>query len=120
MGWQRFLEVFNEKYFPNSLREQNAAEFLTLEQRNMTVAEYEAKFTSLGRFSMYVINIEERKARKFEKGLRKTIRDPVEMQRLSTYTKVIDRAYVAERAEKPEPQNLKTRKKKQSVDHGNG
>ena len=48
MTWQRFLEVFNEKYFPNSLREQKAAEFLTLEQGNMTMAEYEAKFTSLG------------------------------------------------------------------------
>ena len=47
MTWQKFLEVFNENYFPNSLREQKATEFLTLEQGNMTVAEYEAEFTSL-------------------------------------------------------------------------
>ncbi|XP_028081967.1 uncharacterized protein LOC114283358 [Camellia sinensis] len=67
--WVRFLEVFYETYFPNSLREQKALEFIHLKQATMTVAEYESKFTQLARFVTYVISIEARKARKFETGL---------------------------------------------------
>ena len=118
MTWQKFIEVFNKKYCPNSLREQKAAEFLILEQGNMTVVEYETKFTSLGRFATYVINTEERKARKFERGLRKFIRDPIEMQRLSTYAEVIDRAYMAEKAEKPESWKFENPKKRQGSNYG--
>ncbi|XP_028108984.1 uncharacterized protein LOC114307772 [Camellia sinensis] len=36
--WVRFLEVFYEKYFPDSLREQKASEFIHLRQGTMTVA----------------------------------------------------------------------------------
>ena len=40
-------------------------EFVRLEQRNLTVAQYEAKFTELSRFSPQLITIKEEKALKF-------------------------------------------------------
>ncbi|XP_028101524.1 uncharacterized protein LOC114300835 [Camellia sinensis] len=95
--WARFLEVFYEKYFPDSLREQKASEFIHLKQRTMTVAEYESKFTQLARFATYVIPNETRKARKFEAGLDAGIKDRLEVLKLLTYAEVVDRAYIAER-----------------------
>ena len=49
--WRRFREAFYKKYFPDSVRQQKMGEFIHLEQRDLTVAQYEAKFTELSHFS---------------------------------------------------------------------
>ncbi|XP_028057304.1 uncharacterized protein LOC114261264 [Camellia sinensis] len=95
--WARFLEVFYEKYFPESLPEQKASEFLHLRQGTMSVAEYESKFTRLARFAPYVIPTEARKTRKFEAGLDAEIKDRLEVLKLPTYAEVVDRTYIAEK-----------------------
>ncbi|XP_028055936.1 uncharacterized protein LOC114260078 [Camellia sinensis] len=95
--WVRFLEVFYEKYFPDSLWEQKVSEFIHLRQGTMTVAEYESKFTQLVRFATYVIPTEARKVRKFEAGLDPEIKDRLEVLKLPIYAAVIDRAYIAEK-----------------------
>ncbi|XP_050890076.1 uncharacterized protein LOC127095431 [Lathyrus oleraceus] len=41
-----------EKYFPSNVRNMKEIEFLELKQRNMTVADYDAKFEELSRFSL--------------------------------------------------------------------
>ncbi|XP_028098323.1 uncharacterized protein LOC114298027 [Camellia sinensis] len=63
----------------------------------MTVAEYESKFTQLAQFVTYVISTETRKARKFEVGLDAEIKDRLEVLKLPTYAKVVDRAYIVEK-----------------------
>ncbi|XP_028068729.1 uncharacterized protein LOC114271311 [Camellia sinensis] len=88
--WARFLEVFYEKYFPDSLREQKASEFIHLKQGTMTVVEYKSKFTQLARFVTYVIPTETRKARKFEARLDAKIKDRLEVLKLPTYAEVVD------------------------------
>ncbi|XP_028126742.1 uncharacterized protein LOC114323362 [Camellia sinensis] len=95
--WAKFLEVFYEKYFPESLREQKASEFLHLRQGTMSVTEYESKFTQLTRFAPYVIPTEAQKVRKFEAGLEAEIKDRLEVLKLPTYAEVVDRAYIAEK-----------------------
>ena len=45
MTWGEFRELFIGKFFPASARHAKAREFLELEQGNMTVLEYVAKFT---------------------------------------------------------------------------
>ncbi|XP_028070028.1 uncharacterized protein LOC114272508 [Camellia sinensis] len=97
MTWERFLEAFYEKYFPDSLREQKASEFIHLKQETMTVAEYESKFTQLARFATYVILTETRKTRKFEAGLDAGIKDRLEVLKLPTYIEVVDWAYIVEK-----------------------
>ncbi|XP_028076744.1 uncharacterized protein LOC114278812 [Camellia sinensis] len=77
--WARFLEVFYEKCFPDSLREQKVLEFIHIRQGTMTVTENESKFTQLTRFATYVIPNEARKARKFEAGLDPEIKDRLEV-----------------------------------------
>ncbi|XP_028076048.1 uncharacterized protein LOC114278234 [Camellia sinensis] len=97
MTWARFLEVFYEKYFLDSLWEQKASEFIHLKQGTMIVAEYESKFTQLARFATYIIPIEARKARKFKAGLDVEIKDRLEVLKLPTCAEVVDRAYIAEK-----------------------
>lgn len=45
--WERFLQVFDKQYYSDSIQDKKEEEFNKLTQREMSVAEYEAKFTSL-------------------------------------------------------------------------
>ena len=67
--WPRFLEVFNEEYFPETVRDQKIAEFLNLMQGKMTAVESNVKFMELSRYAPHIESTESRKARKFEVGL---------------------------------------------------
>uniref|UniRef100_A0A2N9HUA0 CCHC-type domain-containing protein n=1 Tax=Fagus sylvatica TaxID=28930 RepID=A0A2N9HUA0_FAGSY len=79
------------------LRLQKEAEFIRIEQGNQSVYEYERKFAELSRFAPHMVDIEVRKARHFERGLREEIQGPVSMFKLETYAEVVDRALIAER-----------------------
>lgn len=46
------------KYFPSNVRNMKEIEFLELKQRNMTVADYAAKFEELSRFFPYYNGME--------------------------------------------------------------
>ena len=50
IAWHRFKELFLEKHFPRYVKNQMQIKFLELKQGNMSVIEYEAKFTELARF----------------------------------------------------------------------
>ncbi|XP_028103314.1 uncharacterized protein LOC114302482 [Camellia sinensis] len=96
LTWDRFLVLFYDKYFPQSMRDKKVTEFETLRQGNKTVAEYEAQFTELARFAPHMVDTEYKKARKFEGGLRGTILDRVNVLKLPTYVDVLERAVIAE------------------------
>jgi len=49
-------------------------EFMELIQGNKTVLQYEAKFTELSRFAPHIVADDVRKAKKFQRGLRPSIR----------------------------------------------
>mgnify|MGYP003702931319 CR=1 FL=1 len=69
---------------------------MELKQNNMTVAEYEAKFTELARFSPHVVDTDYKKARHFERGLRDDILEKVNVLKLETYIEVLDQAIISE------------------------
>ncbi|KAK2975898.1 hypothetical protein RJ640_027532 [Escallonia rubra] len=82
--------------FPQNVKDQKEEEFLKLVQNDMTVAQYEAKFTSLLRHAPYLIDIENHKARRFEKGIKCGIKNRLLAMKLSTYAKVVERAKILE------------------------
>ncbi|XP_028127580.1 uncharacterized protein LOC114324056 [Camellia sinensis] len=49
LSWRQFEELFMEKYFPNSVRQEMIQEFLQLKQRGMTVTQYANRFEALSR-----------------------------------------------------------------------
>ena len=70
MTWAEFQELFMGKYFPETARHAKAQEFLELKQGAMTVMDYVARFTELARFADDYVA----KVRRFENGLRLSIR----------------------------------------------
>ncbi|RVW20291.1 Retrovirus-related Pol polyprotein from transposon 17.6 [Vitis vinifera] len=84
--WRQFREAFYKKYFPDSVRRQKVGEFIRLEQGDMTVAQYEAKFTELSRFSPQLIATEEEKALKFQDGLKPYLKNKISILKLGVYS----------------------------------
>ena len=62
------------KYFPDTARHAKAQEFLELKQGTMTVIEYVARFTELAHFSDDYVATNLAKDRRFENGLKLSIR----------------------------------------------
>ncbi|XP_038983677.1 uncharacterized protein LOC120111190 [Phoenix dactylifera] len=97
LTWEGFKELFRDKYIPQSVRRQKFREFTRLEQGNMTVAEYAAKFEELARYAPGQVENERERAEKFESGLRARIRQQVSTFELSSYKDVVNKALVVER-----------------------
>ncbi|OKX69635.1 hypothetical protein AXD71_14915, partial [Listeria monocytogenes] len=94
--WDRFKELFKEKYLPAYVTDQMEMRFLELKQGNMSVADYEAKFTELSRFVPSYVDTERKKARRFQQGLKSWIRSKLAILELDTYAAVIQKAMIAE------------------------
>ncbi|XP_011627634.1 uncharacterized protein LOC105421547 [Amborella trichopoda] len=66
--WEGCLEAFSKKYFPESVKERKEVEFIELQQGNLIVDQYVAKFLELSRYVPHIMNMEARKAiKKVEK-----------------------------------------------------
>ena len=65
------------KYFPATVRHAKAREFLELKQRTMTMMEYVAKFIELARFTDDYVATDMAKVRKFEDGLKLSIKGKI-------------------------------------------
>ncbi|KAL8135240.1 hypothetical protein AgCh_010051 [Apium graveolens] len=66
--WDRFTELFLEKYFPRYMKNKMEIKFLELKQGNMSVTEYEAMFTELAKFIPEQVNTDEKRAKRFQQG----------------------------------------------------
>lgn len=85
MTWEGFEEIFLDKYFPAPIKQAMVQEFMNLEQGEMTVSQYAARFEELSRHATTIIPTDDDKARKFEWGLHET-RRAVVAQTLPTYS----------------------------------
>ena len=74
MTWAEFQELFMGKYFPNTAGYAKAQEFLELKQGTMTMMDYVARFTELARFADDYVATNMAKVRRFENGLKLSIR----------------------------------------------
>ncbi|KAL8113555.1 hypothetical protein AgCh_020762 [Apium graveolens] len=63
LTWEKFTEMFLEKYLPSYMQDQLEMKFLDLRQEDMSVAEYEVKFSELSRFIPEYVNTEAKKAK---------------------------------------------------------
>ena len=74
MTWTEFQELFMGKYFPDTAWHAKAQKFLELKQETMNVMEYVARFTKLTRFADDYVATDMAKVRRFENGLKLSIR----------------------------------------------
>ena len=74
MTWAEFQELFMGTYFPETAKHAKAQEFLELKQGATTVMDYVARFTELARFADDYVATDLAKVRRFENGLKLSIR----------------------------------------------
>ena len=72
--WAEFQELFMGKYFLETARHAKAQEFLELKLGTMTMIDYGARFTELARFADDYVATDMAKVRRFENGLKLSIR----------------------------------------------
>ncbi|XP_052177658.1 uncharacterized protein LOC127791720 [Diospyros lotus] len=94
--WAEFRELFNANYFSAWVRDQKTYEFIELTQGNKTMAQYEEEFTSLARFAPKLVCTEEKKATKFQRGLRVDIRFHLAGAQITDYAILVQRAHIIE------------------------
>ena len=95
ISWEEFLEFFRAKYFPNHIQEQKETKFAELVQESMSVADYEDKFSTLGRYAPHIFDNLHRKLKKFIDGLRSNIRIYVATNDLETFTRTLRIVHLA-------------------------
>ncbi|XP_074348195.1 uncharacterized protein LOC141686952 [Apium graveolens] len=96
ISWQKFMELFLEKYFPSYMQDQLEVRFLDLKQENLTVAEYEVKFSELARFVPKYVNTEAKKAKRFQQVLKPWICSQVALLERRTYAALVQKAMIVE------------------------
>ncbi|XP_058103512.1 uncharacterized protein LOC131247088 [Magnolia sinica] len=95
-SWSMFSNKFDQKYFPDSVREKMVSEFISLEQGALYVAQYEARFIELSHFASNLISTSNMKARKFEMRFHPSLRSRVVPLRLPTFVEMTDQAKIIE------------------------
>ena len=74
ISWDQFQQEFTYRFFPQSHKDSKIEEFFKLEQKNMSVSEYEKKFSELVRLVPYIQADEVLKCKRFLSGLQHWIR----------------------------------------------
>ena len=97
MTWAEFQELFMGKYFPETARHAKAQEFLELKQGAVTVMGYVARFTELAIFTDDYVATDVAKVRRFENGLRLSIRARIVGLRLQDMDSMVGTALTIER-----------------------
>ena len=97
MTWAEFQELFMGKYFPETARHAKAQKFLELKQGAMTVMDYVARFTELARFADDYVATDLAKVRRFENGLKLSIRARIVGLRLRDMDSMVGTALAIER-----------------------
>ncbi|GFS43664.1 hypothetical protein Acr_00g0086290 [Actinidia rufa] len=94
--WEPFKKAFLDQYFTDTAKEALRMEFINLVQGSMTVAQYEAKFTSLSRFAKAFVSTEEEKVKQFMRGLRPFIRNKIAGNLIKVYSTMVSAAAAIE------------------------
>ncbi|XP_026420213.1 uncharacterized protein LOC113316208 [Papaver somniferum] len=70
MCWEKFVELFLNKYFPPTVKALKCVEFVALKQGSMTVIQLDQKFSEFKCYGTHLVPNVELKSRKFEDALR--------------------------------------------------
>ncbi|KAK2988434.1 hypothetical protein RJ640_020152 [Escallonia rubra] len=97
--WELFKTEFNKNYIPRSVKPKREAEFRNFEQGNLTAQQYATKFTSLARHASYLVEGEDKRARKFQDGLKPEIQEKISIRNVDDYYEMVDRALLIEKSD---------------------
>ncbi|CAL5331388.1 unnamed protein product [Camellia sinensis] len=90
--WEAFVNAFQERFLPAAAREKLRDQFSRLNQQGLSVAEFEATFTSLSRFAPELVASEERRCYEFERKLRRGLKLRIGGSYIREYRHLVDAA----------------------------
>ena len=91
-AWEAFVNAFQEKFLSSAAREKLREQFIQLRQQGLSVAEFEAIFTSLSRFAPELVASEERRCFEFERKLRRGLKLRIGGSFIREYRRLVDAA----------------------------
>ncbi|XP_070041562.1 uncharacterized protein [Nicotiana tomentosiformis] len=75
MNWDQFTQLFLDRYIPPSEREELRGQFEQLEQGQMSVTDYEARFSELSHHALMILPTNTERVQRFVVGFHPNIRD---------------------------------------------
>ncbi|MQL70862.1 hypothetical protein Taro_003187 [Colocasia esculenta] len=96
--WSKFLDVFNDTFFPIQVQQVKREQFRTLQQGNSSVLEYQMRFMALSRYAPYVVSDNNMMVEYFIRGLRVELQDAIVPLMCKTVEEVAQRAATLERS----------------------
>ncbi|KAL3723944.1 hypothetical protein ACJRO7_036023 [Eucalyptus globulus] len=96
VNWEEFVRAFNRKHFSDCAKDRKITEFVQLEQKELTIDRYEARFSELSRYAPRLIEDQEEKAKRFLKGLRTDVRKQLVPLNIRDYNEIYERAQLVE------------------------
>ncbi|KAJ9187048.1 hypothetical protein P3X46_002545, partial [Hevea brasiliensis] len=112
--WEFFLTEFRKKYISKVYLEERRREFISLRQRQLSVAEYEREFVRLSRYGREIVPTEAERCRRFEEGLNDNIKVMITALEITDFSKLVDAASKVERVRINE-QNRRERQQKRGL-----
>jgi len=97
VSWNFLVKKFNEKYIPGVAKDKLALEFQELKQGQMSVNQYDVKFTQLSRYAAGLVREESERTKRFVRGLKPEIRSKLIPFQLQIYIQAVEKALEVER-----------------------
>ncbi|XP_073137041.1 uncharacterized protein [Henckelia pumila] len=94
--WSVFKTTVYQRFFPVSHRKEKGAEFSSLQQGQLNIEQYVAKFTSLLKFAPHIADSDEAQADQFINGLNPNVFTLVNARRSNNFDDALNHANGAE------------------------
>jgi hypothetical protein len=94
--WNEFKKKFREANVPESIMELKRREFDKLEQKDKTIMRYVKEFTLLSRYASDVVNTDEKRKKRFMRGLHTVAKMQLRMLNAVDFQELVDAAITME------------------------
>ncbi|KAK1678935.1 hypothetical protein QYE76_039783 [Lolium multiflorum] len=94
--WEEFKRKFRESNVPESIVELKRREFESLEQKDNAILTYVREFSKLSRYAVEEVNTEDKKKKRFLRGLSPQFKVQLRMMRATEFQELVDAAITLE------------------------
>ncbi|KAK1629507.1 hypothetical protein QYE76_003822 [Lolium multiflorum] len=94
--WEEFKRKFRESNVPESIVELKRREFESLEQKDNAILTYVREFSKLSRYAVEEVNTEDKKRKRFLRGLSPQFKVQLRMMRATEFQELVDAAITLE------------------------
>ncbi|KAK1685744.1 hypothetical protein QYE76_046592 [Lolium multiflorum] len=94
--WEEFKRKFRESNVPESIVELKHREFESLEQKDKAILTYVREFSKLSRYAVEEVNTEDKKKKRFLRGLSPQFKVQLRMMRATEFQELVDAAITLE------------------------